>query len=273
MKRPSPALLPLDTRRRNRARNTTMLTALCLALCTAFSAAQEREVILQEGRSIDGKTYSDQDDTWLNSKRNNVNNGASGALQAGYNGKGKWIARTLIRFGGLERALPAGAVVESAVLELYSGHPPAQQTECRVQAYVVKGGNAGWREGTSESDIENGTSAWRSRSVDADFHGGRIRWLGGPGLGKPGEGYEASPAATATAPDKEAWIRFSGLEGIVQNWVDNPQLNAGLLLRVADESKQAGLFTAFPSAEHKQRSRRPKLTIRYRLEGNDQPAH
>ena len=241
------------------------VATLTMTLASPMPAAT---LVFQNGLLPDGVTpYDGQVDNYLDNVRRNLNYGAAGLVQIS-NNQGNYVARGILRFDDIAPYIPAGEVVSSATLELKSFNTPAMVVDTDVQLYAINTGNAGWVEGTSNGGpVEDGTSVWESKAVDAAFVSPTL-WVGGPGLGNPGDGYGLTPLDTPTALVSQSvtTLTYSLPASLVQSWIDNPSSNAGLLLRVPDEANDAAgngqeFFTTIHSAENTNTGARPILRI------------
>lgn len=119
-----------------------------------------------------------------------------------------------------------------------------------AELYKIKASNAAWIEGTGNKDLNppafalEGEPNWYYRDLPNE-------WDGGPGLGPnsngsgmalPEDGYEGYgdllPLSTVTGgPDIQpfdVW-EFSIPKDLINDWINDPDVNAGLLLRDSDE--------------------------------------
>ncbi|HTB82268.1 MAG TPA: DNRLRE domain-containing protein [Candidatus Sulfotelmatobacter sp.] len=146
------------------------------------------------------------------------------------------------------------ANVESAWLRLYVPRNQTQMVPVPIHVHAVSTANAGWKEGASEAVEEPEAASWNSRDQGQP-------WAGGSGLSEPGRDYSAEPLATRTAAGLEGeWLEFELPKALVQSWMDDPDANAGLLLRT-DDNAGPGQCTDICSSQHWS-GKGPQLVIR-----------
>ena len=133
--------------------------------------------------------------------------------------------------------------VHSARLRLYFPRNLIQQEPVAVHVYAVNPADGNWREGASEAEGQPDASTWNGVSKDH-------AWSGGPGLSRAGvdHGTEALDTKTIDGLNGE-WVEFTLPEKLVQSWMDEPNKNAGLLLK-ADDDVKLGQSTYIYSSEH-----------------------
>lgn len=230
-------------------------------LLTAASASAATVYNFQNGTEVTsgGAIYSSEVDNYLESGTPNANHGSSAALRVGYNSSGS-IYRSIMRFDNLASYVESGSTITGATLTLRNSNITAQTQDMNVEVYLISSANVGWNPGTSDGLVETGASSWNYLRRDAVL-ANSTNWTGGAGLGTPGGGgYGLTLLGTLTALDGQTnLMTLSGLESVVQGWIDNPSSNAGLLFRVVDET--SATYMAFGSGEMTTISFRPLLTI------------
>lgn len=156
-------------------------------------------------------------------------------------------ANLLMRFSGLSAL--EGQTVTNVALRLYSNDFSGQQTaDVTVNVYEVAAVNSSWQEGDGNGDFStDGWSSWRF--VNRDSVGGNVQWAGGEtGCGTSGTDYVTNLVGSAVVSDGVAeYVEFSLDTDVVQNWIDNPSQNYGLLLIA--EGASAGQIVFFNSSE------------------------
>jgi len=234
-----------------------------LFLMGAFAAAACAEnltVTLQRGAEL----YDGVDDVFLYSPPvvANVNYGGNSSLQAGIN---RWNERYagLIRFD--RGPIPPNAKVLSASLFLYehSGDYPSE--DVTIHACAIAPANAGWLEGENTGDRVPvaGTPCWTFLSYDDR------PWAGAPGLDQEGADYLVPPAGSATLPKgHDGWVEFKLQPGVVQQWISQPETNAGLRLYPLEDKARGQCIVAWSSDTAENPSLRPKLVVELALDDN-----
>jgi hypothetical protein len=176
-------------------------------------------------------------------------------------GNASGIRRSMLKF---DLSSYAGqTVVGSGTLQLTTGIIGTAAAGRTVDAYPIFSSNASWTETGAtwnnllESSLTTDTTDSDKPWVNADGGGSYS------GLGAPGEAYAATPVITATIPSGEQLpMTFTIPAAIIQNWIDHPSDNAGLLLRLpseidADSNKKVYFFPA----EYSYAGYHPKLTF------------
>jgi hypothetical protein len=82
-----------------------------------------------------------------------------------------------------------------------------------VNVYRIKAANAGWLEDQA---------TWNDRITSTP-------WNGGPGLGNPGDGYDAAPLSTFSYTGAST-VSINVPQATVNDWIANPSDNAGIIL-------------------------------------------
>jgi hypothetical protein len=160
---------------------------------------------------------------------------------------------TLMRFTDLSAA--SGQTVTSALLRLYKVDWDKQTADVTVNIYQVAAANAGWVEGSGKAELIDGTADWRWRS-----QGDNTPWAGGQnGCGIAGTDYTTDLVGSVTAHAATGGFLDINLDvSVVQNWIDNPGQNYGLVL-TAPGATAAGQVAWFLSSEGD--SGQPSLTV------------
>ncbi|GHV58676.1 hypothetical protein FACS1894182_11540 [Bacteroidia bacterium] len=199
------------------------------------SPKQVEDVILRQS----DLTYED-DNYWTG-----WNFGASQVLDIGYAIAmwNQWHGNVLIRFDlrGIECTQ-----VEKAIFRIYKPRNVTQMSGgVPIAVYRIKPENKDWREGNMESLPQYDASSWQ-------YLKNEIPWAGGEsGCGVPGTDYFPDPVGTAIASKyKGEWLEFTLPKDLVQSWMDAPDDNAGLLIKVLSEKETLGDHVLFYSTEH-----------------------
>ncbi len=182
------------------------------------------------------------EDAMLRSDGSTANYGGVNYVIIGKLGTGV-TNNTLLRFAGLSAA--SGQTVTNATLRLYKTDWSNQTADVTVNIYQVAAANAGWVEGAGLGTTVGGTSDWRWKIQTAN-----TPWAGGQdsGCGKAGMDYTTSLVGSVTALDATAGYLAINLDvSVVQNWIDNPSQNYGLILTASGAS--AGQVIWFNSSE------------------------
>lgn len=147
---------------------------------------------------------------------------------------------TLIRFD--LAGLPSGRV-ESARLRLYVPRNQTQIKSVPLHVHAVSAANAGWREGTTQAQVEFESSSWNHRARGQT-------WAGEPGCSKSGVDYGSTPLDSQIADGLEGrWLEFQLPPLLVESWMTEPDGNAGLLIRTDDDA-EPGQGTHICSSQH-----------------------
>jgi len=179
-------------------------------------------------------------DTYLRLSNVDDNYGLDTVLATDSETGGGNSMRTLIRFD--LSAIPRGAVVESATLELYLFNSSGSQTDV-VEAFPLL---HDWVEGTGGA---NAGASW-------DLYDGVTPWATPGGDHLP----DAVAAFTAAAP---GW-KSMDLATVAQEWVDGTLPNYGLVL--ASPLSSGNNEKHYYSREYLDSTLRPKLTVVYTCE-------
>lgn len=183
------------------------------------------------------------------------NFGASQVLDAGFGIAmwNMWHGNILIRFD--LRGVPC-TQAESAVFRIYKPKNITQVSgEVPIAVYQVKSDNLRWREGGMESMPQSDAASWQYAADGKPWAGGMN------GCGVPGVDYDSRPLGMARASKYEsAWLEFDIPHELVQLWLEHPELNAGLLIKVDEPEEIMGDHVLFYASEHSS-GKGPELVI------------
>ena len=165
-------------------------------------------------------TYLRGDDTQISSAHNY---GGSDILIVG-NLNSAVAVNALARFTDLSSL--SGQTVTNATLRLYNYNHANQTRDVTIDIYEVAAANGDWVEGTALGAVQTGSSDWRFKIQNS------AGWAGGrKGCGVAGTDYETHLVGRAVSTNTTAeWVEFALDASVVQNWIDNPNQNRGLLL-------------------------------------------
>jgi hypothetical protein len=221
-----------------------LLTSACMVLAIATASAQVVTYTFRNGTEpyTGAGTYNDSAANTLAANGSVVGNNQvySSSAYAG------WITvnaiyRGLIRFDNLDAYIGSGSDVQSAVLQVRNLNPPQQDRTVTVEFYAIDPANYGWYAGTLHQAFEAETATWNWKASGATSADPGVAWAGGDGLGSPGGGgYAATPFATVNMTDAAAVYDITVPLSLVQGWIDTPTTNAGIFIRIADETNDAG---------------------------------
>jgi hypothetical protein len=201
----------------------------------------------------------DRDNTLYEHRNGSLSNGAGRAFFAGTNGGGG-LRRGLVRFD-VASALPEGAVVESAWLELEC----SRVSNAVARTVSLHRVTASWGEGAS--DVPDGPGDGMGEGQGTKSAAGDATWIHREFdtlfWSSPGGDFESAPSASAAVSglDRYRWGATAAMTADVQAWADDPAANHGWLL-LGDETANA-TAKQFDSREHVVVSTRPSLTIVY----------
>lgn len=194
-----------------------------------------------------------KDNTLYESSTGSLSNGAGNHLFAGLTNNGQ-IRRGLIMFD-VAAALPDGAVVESATLEMNMSKTIAAGTQISIHRVM-----ADWGEGTSDAEgnegggtgAANGDATWLHRFFQTDT------WQ------SPGGDYAPAPSASAVVSTVGSyeWDSTPAMLADIQDWIDSPDENFGWIL-IGDESASP-TTKRFDSRTHPTADNRPVLRLTFR---------
>jgi hypothetical protein len=195
-----------------------------------------------------------RDNTLIESPSGEYSNGAGPAVFAGRTSQSRnSIRRALLAFDVAD-AVPAGAIIESVMLELdltVSNDEPAILSLHRVLRE--------WGEGTSSAGGGSGAPAtmddatWIHSFYDSDF------WA------QPGGDFdEADSAATEVGPaGRYQWGSTPEMVADVQSWLDDPTSENGWIL-IGDEQAPS-TAKRFDSRESPNAESQPRLVVEFSL--------
>ena len=131
----------------------------------------------------------------------------------------------LMRFTDFS-GVPGGQTVTNATLRLYNTNHGNQTGDVDIEIHELVAANGDWVEGSGLGTVVSGTSDWRFKVQNTgDWAGGRN------GAGVAGTDYTTALVGSATAADTTAeWVEFTLDASVVQNWIDNPGQNYGIVL-------------------------------------------
>lgn len=182
------------------------------------------------------------------------NFGRSQVLDVGYTTAvwNQYHAVSLLRFD--LRGVPCQTVL-SATLRLYKPRNVTQITpSVPVAVYVVKGVNKEWKEGSKESIYQYRSASWKSKGDGAAWAGGES------GCSVAGLDHDSEPLGSAVAVREAGqWLEFDIPAALVQQWLENPTENAGLVIKAPNEVTR-GEHVLFYSSEHHS-GKGPQLVI------------
>ncbi|MGC9342925.1 MAG: DNRLRE domain-containing protein [Bacteroidales bacterium] len=171
------------------------------------------------------------------------NFGKSQVLDVGYATSvwNQYHAVSLIRFDltGL-----ACGTVSDATLRLYKPMNVTQLSlEVPVSIYKITSPNKDWKEGSKECLPPETGATWYEKSPG-------IPWAGGnSGCSLPGVDFDVTPLDSKIANrEKGEWLEFSIPAELVQNWLENPSENSGILINAA--VTHIGQHVLFYASEH-----------------------
>ena len=217
------------------------LLSLALLATAAPALATAQTFTLEP--SADGTLYEDLYGDYAS--------GAGPTAFVGDNAGGE-IRRALMRFD--MSALPPGATVTSATLEFsvlqLSPGGPGTRT---LQLHRVFNS---WSEGLSDAGEFGGSGDFPMPGDATWIH----RSYPNTVWGTPGGDHSTFPSATRPISSvQRIFISTSAMASDVQNWVDNPGMSYGWMLKMADESGNTAIRIA--TKENLVIAQRPKLIV------------
>lgn len=169
--------------------------------------------------------------------------------------------RGLLRFD-LSR-LTNRRVAEDASLELTQVNISSfKEGSFKIGVYAIAPANAGWNPGTgSDRPAEVGEVTWQ-HLAHGDGATARM-WAGGPGLSRTGIDHSDTPVAVIEydAANDRRPVRITLPASLIQQWIDAPHANAGLLFKKIPESGPPSAIGGFFSPQHRSIALRPRLTV------------
>ncbi len=239
-----PRRAPIPSRRPRRGAPGILAGILFLGLSPAGVAADV--AILQPPRGVLVDTYlksgGDQD----------KNYGADNRLFVSDESKKH---RALLKFdlSGFDSTF----VVNSATLDLYlSNHGGPGASWATIAAYGME---RDWREGTGDGVVTGDGATW----AEAD---GGVAWT------TPGGDHAVASASVTIIPEvSDAWYSWD-IKALVQDWVNDPAKNYGMMLRLLTEINGENINREFTSNDEADASLLPRLTIDYTPQAPTYPA-
>lgn len=232
-----------------------------------------RAVALWQGAPLGDEKYEGCSDAFISTSRGGSDHGSAnfGAKDHLWAGPYATDHRTLIRFD-LSKILPGDAKVRKAYLKLYmynGGRPDLLAVHSVLRPWGAGRGGA-------DREFEGGLFVngvdWQHLGHPAQEN--ECSWTmsrrpaewSEPGCGEPGEDHEAWALGSAEFDTKEAaqvsrsqpcryWIRWDVTDA-VQEWAENPELNFGLLVKLAGKKATE---CRFHSADYHDPPFRPRL--------------
>ena len=185
-----------------------------------------------------------------------TSSGAGPALFAGNNNQEAGRARRALIAFDVASALPAGAIVDSARLELHVSNV----SDLRPRLMTIHRVTCPWGEGRSTAAGGAGAPAMPGDATwTCAFFPDRL-WR------EPGGEFEANPSATLLVGGVASYVwTGAALAADVLSWLRQPAANFGWLL-LGDEAGP-GTARRFDSREHPDAAQRPTLTVHYSFPG------
>lgn len=171
------------------------------------------------------------------------NFGGSPLLEVGFMGGiyAEHHAVTLLRFD--LSGVPCREV-SGAKIRLCKPRCFVQTTPLAIKLLAVARANAGWLEGSAMGAEDPGGASWVAAKVNHP-------WSGAPGCARAGIDFSPKPLDARTAPpDRGEWMEFALPAGLVQQWLDHPEDNAGVYLAADVQGSEWGQHVYFYSSEH-----------------------
>ena len=190
-------------------------------------------------------------DTWIMNVEPDHNFGGCDTLRVGV--EPPLVSRSLLSFD-IQYITPSTVTIKSAILDIYVSVCSAVYYPT-IRAYPV---TKDWIEGTADcsGSTITGGAAW-------NYYAGAVNtW------DSAGGDYDSTAISSGVTVTRTGKVSFSLDTSVVKNWLTNPSLNFGILLKADDES--AGMtdpqsYVYFSSKEDSA-SLRPKLTVVYSIE-------
>lgn len=196
----------------------------CMIVILAFCIGQAvADVVTLSGTNTVQDTYLRGDDSSGSQRLNlgGANNLLVGRLEDG--ATFQKLGNTLLRF---DVSSLAGQTVSDVTLRLFNLNDALQTADVTINVYEVAAANGDWVEGDGLAAIVSGTSDWRFKIDNTGD------WAGGHnGCGVAGTDYTTALVGSAVSADTTAqWVEFTLSAAVIQNWIDNPSQNYGLVL-------------------------------------------
>lgn len=188
-----------------------------------------------------------------------ANYGGSSVLVAGRLSE-TVVNNSLLRFTDLSGL--SGRTVSNATLRLYNYNHANQTAGVTVDVYEVASANGDWVEGDYLGGTGWDASDWRFKVQNTG------EWAGGRnGCGVAGTDYTSNLVGSALFADTTAeWVDVELDASVVQNWINNPGQNYGLIL-TAPNATNSGELIYLESSEASS-GNGPELMIEVLLENS-----
>ncbi len=222
--------------------NINIVTALLFA--TIFPSASSSVVrgdLITLGTSKDASMFSESN-----------NNNGLGNLYTGVAGNIIGIRRALLQFN-ISGSIPAGATINSVSLRLTQTR---QGSSAIAESLEIRPLLATWGEGT-------GTNKGVGNAATAGAVTWNSRQFGSNAWSAAGGSYGAASGSAVFGLTNFVATTFSSQPGMVadvQNWLNNPSLNNGWILKYVNETTGFGA-REIASKENAVAAWRPQLTI------------
>lgn len=133
------------------------------------------------------------------------------------------LGNILLRF---DTTSVSNQMITGATLRLWNQNHANQTADVNIEVHEVASANGDWVEGDSNNTVESGASCWRFKIQNT------VDWAGGRnGCGVAGTDYLTNLVGSAIATNTtQEWVEFTLDTDVIQNWVDNPSQNYGLVL-------------------------------------------
>lgn len=196
-----------------------------------------------------------KDNTLYESETGALSNGAGSFLFAGRveDRNNGLIRRGLISFD-IAGNIPAGATIESVTLTLFMS-----RSISGANNVTLHGPFADWGEGTSDAAGQEGGGTTATTGDATWLH----RFSADQNWASAGGDFNTTPLATLSVggTGSYTWESTSALVALVQDWLDNPENNFGLLIR-GDENS-TGTAKRFDTRENATEGNRPVLNVEF----------
>ncbi|HCM39450.1 MAG TPA: hypothetical protein DIS93_05720 [Bdellovibrionales bacterium] len=138
-------------------------------------------------------------------------------------------------------SIPAGAVIDSATLQLYQVNADAAAAPYNIPVHRIIGKTVNFAR--ANSSTYDGLNKWISELAQGDI----------------------SSAYTSLAVDRNLGIKSFNVKQLIQDWISDPASNLGLLLN-SDPTQPRDRYRYFASMESSPSSRRPSLLVNYHFQ-------